>query len=266
MQSHAMGIDIDGVLNDHRAQFCKILKSTSGKIVRPDDITRIPVHEDNRLGVTREEENAVFNVAAYYAEMPGLPEAAASIERLRNQFNLKIHLFTYRPRPNFSKDETEEQKRATYQSWVDRASKMLQEKPYPPPRFLGRIKHLYSAYGMLNKLRLTLPRPLRLRPIDVITRCWLNSNGFVYDDLMIERGSVMVSDPKGKFRNRYVVARKRKFRFFVEDYPEQAAKLAYVCDIVFLLKQPYNRTQKLPDNVIRVDSWEEIFRNVRDIL
>ena len=54
-------------------------------------------------------------------------------------------------------------------------------------------------------------------------------------------------------------------RFFEEDDAEKASKLAYICDIVFLLEQPYNRNPpvSLPDNVIRCQNWDEIYKQVR---
>jgi len=58
---------------------------------------------------------------------------------------------------------------------------------------------------------------------------------------MIEQGHEDVADPQGRFRNRFYVARKKGIRFFVEDDLEKAIKLAYICDVVFLLDHPYNR-------------------------
>lgn len=84
-----------------------------------------------------------------------------------------------------------------------------------------------------------------------------------YDYITIERGSEDVSDPQGHFRNRFYVSRKKKIRFFVEDDHEKASKLAYICDIVFLIEQPYNESEKIPTNVIRVGSWDEIYRQIR---
>jgi len=65
------------------------------------------------------------------------------------------------------------------------------------------------------------------------------------------------------FRNRFYISRKKKIRFFVEDDADKANKLAYICDIVFLMRQPYDKNQKLPNNVVRVGSWDELYRQVR---
>ena len=71
--------------------------------------------------------------------------------------------------------------------------------------------------------------------------------------------------PGGGVRNRFNIARKKKMRFFVEDDAEKAAKLAFICDVVFLLEQPYNREPAfiIPNNVIRCETWDEIYGHVR---
>jgi len=83
--------------------------------------------------------------------------------------------------------------------------------------------------------------------------------------LTIERGREDVTDPQGHTKNRFYISRKKKIRFFVEDDPEKASKLGYLCDIVFLLDQPYNKDvdYSFPNNVIRVKTWDEIYRQVR---
>ena len=67
------------------------------------------------------------------------------------------------------------------------------------------------------------------------------------------------------------MARQRKYRFFVEDDWEKAAKLAYICDVVVLIDQPYNRPnvglgrdgRDHPSNVVRAQSWDELYRVIR---
>lgn len=49
--------------------------------------------------------------------------------------------------------------------------------------------------------------------------------------------------------------------FFVEDETEKAKKLAQICDIVFLIDQPYNQ-EELPENIIRVTSWERLYQEL----
>lgn len=113
---------------------------------------------------------------------------------------------------------------------------------------------------LLTKIRLW-----RLKPIDIITKCWLHHNGIEYDKLTIEKGSEDISDPRGQFRNRFYISRKKKIRFFVEDDDEKANKLAYICDVVFLIEHPYNKDKKLPKNVLRVESWNDIYRWIRKL-
>jgi hypothetical protein len=68
-------------------------------------------------------------------------------------------------------------------------------------------------------------------------------------------------------------------RYFVEDDIEKAEKLAYICDVVFLVEHPYNtgfekqcescnyecKREKidLPNNVRTVKSWDEIYKRIR---
>jgi uncharacterized HAD superfamily protein len=130
-----------------------------------------------------------------------------------------------------------------------------------PPEEVGRP---VSQWGPIGWFRETAS----LRPIEVITQSWLKARGFSYERLTIERGNENVSDPQAHFRNRFHVARRDKIRFFVEDDIEKASKLAFLCDVVFLIDHPYNRPANhpgvtLPNNIIRCSSWDEIHRHIR---
>ena len=57
LKSYSIGLDIDGVLNEHRPQFCNLLFELTGKKLDPEKIKVIPVHDDPDLGVTRADEN-----------------------------------------------------------------------------------------------------------------------------------------------------------------------------------------------------------------
>jgi len=94
-----LGIDIDGVLNKHRDQFSLLLYEKTGRKIDPDDITVLPVHEDDTLNVKREDERLVFNDPKYWTDMPVIEDAANVIQKLRNMFNIKICIFTHRPWP-----------------------------------------------------------------------------------------------------------------------------------------------------------------------
>src|SRR6266545_2115015 len=55
LRGHIVGVDIDGVLNDHRTQFAKILKIRTNKDLDPELITRLPVHEIPGTDVTADD-------------------------------------------------------------------------------------------------------------------------------------------------------------------------------------------------------------------
>jgi uncharacterized HAD superfamily protein len=101
--------------------------------------------------------------------------------------------------------------------------------------------------------------------VDRITKAWLNEHGFQYDKIMIEKGSEDAADPSSHIINRFYACRMKKVKYFVEDDLVKAKKLAFICDVVFLFDHPYNQADQLPANVIRVQSWDEILRYMREI-
>lgn len=257
LKSYAIGVDIDGVLNKHREHFCKLLNEKTGKSLDPESITTIPLHECPDLGVTREDEKQVFNDSRYWIEMPVIEGAQQNLERIRNM-NLRVHLFSHRPWPNTFRME-EKQKKQIHTQWRDGAQKMTQNG--------SLLQLLFFKFKTTSHL------------IECITRSWLKIHNLPWDELTIERGNENVADPQGQFRNRFYVARKKKLKFFVEDDLEKAIKLSYICDVVFLLEQPYNmntykrcstcqfsckqQEKHVPSNVIRVQSWDDICKSVR---
>ncbi len=258
LKSFILGVDIDGVLNQHREHFCELLKQLVGKEVDPNKITTLPVRDDPALGVTREDEHRVFNDPRYWIDMPALADASYELNSLRNQFKLKVYIFTYRAWPT---RESKEQPEVARQ-WHRVASESV-EKYKPRSRF-GRASFPTRLYKTICKLRLKLDgRRFGLQPIDAITKYWLMSNKITYDKLTVERGSEDVSDPRGQFRNRFYISRQKTIRFFVEDDPEKANKLSYICDVVFLYDQPYNSGKALPSNVVRVKSWHEVYQLIK---
>lgn len=268
LKSYSVGIDVDGVLNKHREHFCSLLSSLTGKQLNPETILRIPVHEDPHSGITEDDEKTVFDNPQYWTEMPCAESAALSIRKLRNGLKLKIRIFTYRPYPS---EKTRSNKDAMKQ-WRDTALRVYKESNFFLPKMLNKMKQYAKLHISLGKaidkgmsIRMSAEnlRIVGIRPIEIITKCWLQKNEIEYDTLTIERGSENVADPQGPFRNRFYVSRKKKIRFFVEDDAEKANKLAYICDIVFLIKQPYNKNEKLPSNVVRVGSWNELYRQIR---
>jgi len=259
LRSHVLGVDIDGVLNKHREHFCKLLERNTGKILNPDSIKGIPLHEYPQLGISRQEERQVFHDPLYWIQMPCIDGAEENLRKLRNAFKLKVRIFSYRPWPDVPGSEPEEYERIR-QAWCHETSKFIGETYGKwSPITLGKRLFLWS--GLTSNI------------IKQMTLSWLRANKLKYNSLLIERGNENTSDPQIHFRNRFYIARKKKIRFFVEDDWEKARKFAYICDVVFLLDQPYNRinpeyqrqAQDLPGNIIRVQSWDEIYRHVRKL-
>jgi uncharacterized HAD superfamily protein len=102
------------------------------------------------------------------------------------------------------------------------------------------------------------------KPLKQISQEWLKKHEFKYNRFIFEKGNDYSSDIRGEFNNRFYKARAKKIRYFVEDDLEKAIKLAYICDIVFLFDQPYNRKRKgMPSNIIIVKSWIDIYKKMR---
>ena len=264
LKSYAIGVDIDGVLNEHRQHFCRLLSEKTGISLKPEEISTIPLHDCPALRVSREDEKRVFNDPRYWSEMKPVEDAARNLKRLRNM-NLKVYMFSHRAWPDtFGMDSQD--KNEIHQQWRTQASELIEE-----------------AYGGKPFSRLWQKACLKLNigagPIEQLTKCWLRLNNLIWDKLTIERGNEHVADPQGHFRNRFYIARKKLIRFFVEDDLEKAIKLAYICDVVFLLDHPYNRNsaercvhceldckfeeRDIPDNVKRMKSWDDIYKCVR---
>ncbi len=263
LKSRILGVDIDGVLNKHRDHFCKLLKENTGKNLNPDQILIMPVHEYQDLNVTRKDERKVFNDPRYWKDMPAIEDASDRIRTLGNVLKLKVYIFTYRPWPE-SRDKKEIIKKvelfcqqARHLSWKLLLLRILLKLRFLPVDWLIEI--------------------LKEEPLRQNTKIWLKGERIAYKKFIFEKGNDYSSDPRGKFNNRFYISRKNKIRFFVEDDLEKAVKLSYICDIVFLLSHPYNEPQQdlpdeinalrkdLPSNIIRVKSWNEIYKKIRKL-
>lgn len=267
MKRNIIGIDIDGVLNQHREHFCGFLKTKTGKDLHPTSITKLPLHEHLAvLGVTRDDERAVFHDPEYWSGMPAIPEVATHLRRIRNSFHLKAILFTHRPWPDIKRgDNGYKDMRA---QWLKAAHSSLCKLFVEQVESWGwRLELLW----MMVTLHVGWKSPL-----EVITKVWLAANGLTHDGLTVEKGGDKIPYPRGKFKNRFNLSKKCGFRFFVEDDWEKAVRLAHTCDVVFLLDQPYNtssvmrrdsgedsKPSVLPGNVLRVYSWQEIVQFLR---
>lgn len=94
-----IGVDIDGVLNKHEAQFCKILhrlhEGTKG--IKESDIDYLPVHESPTLQeqVTAKMEKEVFEYIDYWNGLE-VVESCHLLNKLRTESGYKVILFTDR--------------------------------------------------------------------------------------------------------------------------------------------------------------------------
>jgi hypothetical protein len=293
MRSYSLGVDIDGVVNRHRDYFCELLKEKTGKVQDPNQISTIPLHDCPLLDVSREEEKLVFNDPRYWIDMPATDLVKQNFNRIRG-LNVKIHVFSHRPWPD-SHGAPEEVRKTTHVNWRKAARALLRETSKGDPFKYGiywiRLKVGIPEIDPWEALWFDLPRhakffwqrlrdALGMRPIEIITRWWLVKHELDYRSLTIERGNENVADPQGHFHNRFQISRKRIIRYFVEDDLEKARKLAYICDVVFLVEHPYNigyekkcenceydcKREKFDfssTNIRPVKSWDEIYKSIR---
>lgn len=97
--SWSIGIDIDGVLNNHREHFCEYLKVECGKDLHPAMITHIPVREMPTADITKDDEFRVFNNPNYWKDMPVAGEAALALREIKRTLCVRVVLFTSLPWP-----------------------------------------------------------------------------------------------------------------------------------------------------------------------
>ncbi|NIQ82349.1 MAG: hypothetical protein GTN93_30590 [Anaerolineae bacterium] len=255
LRGHIIGVDIDGVLSKHRERFCVVLQEVRDKTIRPEQITRIPVHECEGLGVTEDDEVAVFHEPRYWSDMEVYERCGDVLKRLRNQLHYQVCLFSWRGWPDAGRVPPGE-RRDLKRRWHDSA----------------RGSSWGNEAGLSLRLKARRVRE-RLRfwawrlPIRRITRDWLWRNGIDYDRLIVERGNVDSPDRVGRVRNRFIISQDRKIRLFVEDDLDKARRLADICEVVFLIKHPYNQNRppgdSIPNNIVEVDGWRDIYDYVR---
>lgn len=130
-------------------------------------------------------------------------------------------------------------------------------------------KHWWLSFEKLNDIVWKLQwKDIKDIPIRIITLNWLKKHGFPYKNLVIESGSEHSPEIASKGKNRFVLSQLHEIKIFVEDDLDKAKKLASICELVFLIDHPYNqKTQnKLPYNIIRVQSWDEIYNYFKNKL
>lgn len=229
-----IGVDIDGVLNDHETEFAKIYKRLNpDSKLEPEDITTLPVSKNKNLNIPQEKEHEVFKTLNYWTEMPALERAKdVLIGEIKNKLGYSIYYYTWR-------------------AW--KIEKQIEEN--------GEVKEPPSSNCS----------------IETVTKEWLKKQG-LFDKgnrkIVFEEGNIdqPVRSFKVKYRNRYYYARQKKLRYFVEDSLPNALHLAKTCEYVFLINHPYNQENAdenipspLPYNIIRVESWDEIYEHIKSL-
>jgi uncharacterized HAD superfamily protein len=150
LKGRMIGIDIDGVLNRHREHFVELLQKHTGKIIKAEQITRIPVHTVSGLGVARQDELLVFNDPDYWTKMLVDPAAQTAIKRMARFYSShQIRLYTHRPWPDVTLLSECDKKRFS-DLWPKRCCCLQDE------------------------------------PIVTFTKDWLRKHGFSYNSLLVE--------------------------------------------------------------------------------
>jgi hypothetical protein len=165
--------------------------------------------------------------------MPVEQGAAEVLARLRQEMGWEVLLFTHRPWPD----------RSTFSEECAADLAALWEGENPQWREPGKA-------------------------ITEITRRWLSRHSIPYDRLVVEGAVPVDSDAEPDGQDRFAVARTIAIKVFVEDDLGKVERLSALCGKVLLLDHPYNRCEQadLPNNVIRVKSWREVYEYVREVL
>ncbi len=93
---HRIGVDIDGVLNLHEKQFCTYINRNKGINLASSQITNIPVRKIPGLGISRSDEQKIFNDRDYWIEMPVDEKASEVIRDIKNILGYEIEIYTWR--------------------------------------------------------------------------------------------------------------------------------------------------------------------------
>jgi uncharacterized HAD superfamily protein len=260
MKSLVIGIDIDGVLNKQRETFCTVLLEETGKTLRAEEITKIPVHLMNSE-ITREDEFKVFNKVSYWErQVPVDDKIGLIIDELKNRFGYKIKIFTYRPWPDLSY-LPEDLRKSILNKWWN-----INHYQGQMPKIISSNRFLFKWYNQKHKFL----------AITKITKKWLKKYKISYNSLLVEKAAIDVESarfyffgrPKNNYKNRFYYSRKESYRYFIEDDVRNAIKLAANCEYVFLMNHPYNQetiNSTIPKNIIRVNNWNEIKEHIREL-
>jgi uncharacterized HAD superfamily protein len=208
-----------------------------------------------------------------------MDQAEKNLRRLRNDLNLKIYIFSYRPWPVPVETGTNDSN-FDLKAWEHELHK-IRDKTKMSANSIYIKNHENKLVSLRSSLA-ALPHSIRdhwlaasrsifvwlpwAHIIDRITHVWLYKHKLEYDRLIIEKGHTNLASPNALFVNRFNMARYYNLRFFVEDDLEKAVKMAYICDVVFLVDHPYNQqVAPLPKNIQRVTTWDEIYNEVKKL-
>lgn len=256
LKSYIIGIDIDGVLNNQTKHFLDFLEIYTHKRLDINKLLEIPVHLNQELDISDYEERLIFNTKEYWETLPIKENSIKRVNELQKRFGMKIIFFSYRDWPQYGNDEKE-------------MKDAIIKKGYTPLEKKQIIK-ITENWLNINSLNAKVVTNF----CDKIIFFFLN----LFKDnksVIIELGNPYISDNRyfNKLRkailnnNRFQGANLIGFKFFIEDSPESAIRLANLCDYVFLFDEPYNKSENysFPKNVIRVYCWDDVFRNLKKL-
>lgn len=242
LKSRIIGIDIDGVLNKHRDTFCDIhnenMKIRFGdnipqnKNLTPEEINAIPVSMIEGKNITKDDEFDVFNNPQYWRKQKLFEtNVYKTIKELRNDFDYKINLYTYRPWPYY-----------TYGNLIKSDNKQWNQLT------LSEITKNWLSKNQIE-----------------YDNIFIEKNGIKTSKRSFGFWHLMLGLSGKKFKNRFYLTSKNSYRYFVEDDIDNAIKLSVNCEYVFLINQPYNIETKetLPRNIIRVNGWNDIKSEIK---
>jgi uncharacterized HAD superfamily protein len=254
LKFYAFGVDIDGVLNNQTEHFAIWYKNLFNKEIDLSHCQEIPVHLNENLGITSVEERTIFNTKEYWETLKFKENAKKRLLEFNRSFGYKIVLYTFRDWPQYTSSVEKEK------------IKVLIKKAGYTPLKEGEIKKITKEW-------LNVHLDQKEHTVKIIKRFLSDPFKYIRQfnlreiDVVFERGNPYVSDRRTRRnRNRFNGVGKYGLRFFVEDHPENAIKLSRICDYVFMFDEPYNRNTgryELPRNVLRVDSWNEIYRYLK---
>ena len=262
LRYYAFGIDIDGVLNNQTEHFVKYLDKLTGKKIDPRRIKEIPVSLNTELGISDFEEKIVFNTKEYWTELEVKPKAVKRINDFQKRFGLRIAFFSYRDWPQYPDEDKSKIRKAI-------RSKNL------TPLDDGDLRRITADW--LETHKFLNEREAKLMTGKFLSRFWYRIVSYVrgYKRVVLESGNPNISDTRFSNyyrrdilnRNRFQSSKLHGFRFFVEDFPENAIKLSSLCDYVFMFDEPYNaeHNYNFPKNVIRVKTWDDIYHLLKTL-